>query len=123
MNSCSASKELNLKVLPEMLFVSYLKLTHKNGFSLSFDPKSALKEVAPQCDIKVSYSKEWLQRYEISLTFLTLLFSKASLLESSNIKRAHDYDWTFTTAYRGSIHTPASTEEAESEKVRLLCFY
>jgi type 2A phosphatase activator TIP41 len=59
-----------MKVLPEMLFGNnYLKLEHKDGFVLSFDAISALKEVNQKsaADLKVAYSSQWLERYDHTL--------------------------------------------------------
>lgn len=61
----SMSKDLQMKILPEMLFGNnYVKLIHKDGFTLEFNAKEALKEVNPAAasELKVAYSKEWIAR-------------------------------------------------------------
>jgi type 2A phosphatase activator TIP41 len=85
-------KNILLPHLPDMLFAhNYLKLKHKNGFVIEFNPYDALMLVDPKADlIKVSVAKEW----------------KESRTDCEFIdKLVHPFDWTFTTNYKGTSYS------------------
>lgn len=97
---------ITLPHLPEMLFAhNFLKLKHKDGFGLEFNPYDSLKLVDPKADlIKVSVAKEW----------------KESRTDCEYIdKLVHPFDWTFTTPYKGtltSIHEDKNIKEVCTEE-------
>eukprot|EP01116_Phalansterium_solitarium_P015321 TRINITY_DN3373_c0_g1_i1.p1 TRINITY_DN3373_c0_g1~~TRINITY_DN3373_c0_g1_i1.p1 ORF type:complete len:272 (-),score=71.76 TRINITY_DN3373_c0_g1_i1:117-932(-) len=88
------TEELNMKVLPEMIFGNnYLRLDNAaSNFSIVFNTFDALKQVDSKAVLpKVFHSEHWLK-------------SKAESLHTSEIEQVpYEYDWTFTTAYRGSL--------------------
>jgi len=104
----AAFKNLNVKVLPEMFFGnSYLKLSHRDGLTISFNAMDAIREINQKSasEIKVAYSKEWLE-------------SKQNTLESAKISltEVHEYDWTFSTLYQGTFKVDnKNSSEAETQ--------
>ncbi|BFZ09862.1 hypothetical protein BsWGS_12901 [Bradybaena similaris] len=82
--------ELELPQLPEMVFPeNYLRIHHKSGCGLEFNALDALRLVDAHSDpIKVAASKEW----------------QGARSECEHIKNVvSPFDWTFTTAYRGTV--------------------
>jgi len=102
------SEELKMRVLPEMIFGhNFLRLDHQSGFSISFNAFDALAQVDNTAELpKVSYADHWLQ-------------SKRECVASSDLETVpHTYDWTFTTAYRGSL-PPSCQPQPTSEPLDL----
>lgn len=101
------NSELKMKSLPEMIFGNnYLKLEHNSGISLSFTALGALKEVqhkAPS-QAKVHYSHNWIS---------SKTGSTDATVTSPEAFKVYEYDWTFTTAYKGTLQntTPVKTDE------------
>ena len=112
-NHCVYNNTLNIPDLPEMTFDrNMLTLTHVgSGCSIKLNTLDALKLVDDKQDlIKVSYSEEWLAKRQ----------------DSSHIKNTpKPFDWTFSTAYSGTLTNSPShklsvsttTQEPDQEKL------
>lgn len=84
---------LNLPHLPEMVFdANHLTLVHNpTGASLDFNALDALKMVdANQSSVTVAAAEEWRN-------------ARTDVECVSTGKVARPYDWTFTTAYKGTL--------------------
>eukprot|EP01104_Vermistella_antarctica_P014776 TRINITY_DN4706_c0_g1_i2.p1 TRINITY_DN4706_c0_g1~~TRINITY_DN4706_c0_g1_i2.p1 ORF type:complete len:257 (-),score=66.51 TRINITY_DN4706_c0_g1_i2:51-821(-) len=99
-------ESLDAPCLPEMVFGrNRLCLHHQeSGTSFVFDASHALKEwdFRTPANIKVAYSKEWSQERS----------------DENKDMVAKDYDWTFTTPYKGHLEVNGARvdEEKEGEK-------
>ncbi|CAG5126453.1 unnamed protein product [Candidula unifasciata] len=100
-------RELELPQLPEMVFPeNFLRIHHKSGCGVEFNALDALRLVDAHSDpIKVAVSREW----------------QTSRSDCEHIKNViSPFDWTFTTAYRGTIfeETPNTLKvEQTSERI------
>jgi len=87
--------KLNAPALPEMIFGNnLLEIKNlKNKFTLHFTAEDALKiwknNPVNNANLKVAYSDQWSKQVRTDLT--------------ENPKQA-DYDWTFSSCYKGSIN-------------------
>ncbi|RDD46878.1 TIP41-like protein [Trichoplax sp. H2] len=97
--------------LPEMLFANNsLRLEHRNGFGIEFNPTDALKLVNNQKEhIKVAYAEEW-QKNRVS--------SEDPVNET--VKR---FDWTYSSKYKGTlfgdgIKASSTTQRIDIEKLK-----
>uniref|UniRef100_A0A0B7A290 TIP41-like protein n=2 Tax=Arion vulgaris TaxID=1028688 RepID=A0A0B7A290_9EUPU len=82
-------RELELPQLPEMVFPeNYLHIHHQSGCGIEFNALNALRLVDAHFDhTKVAASKEW----------------QGARSDCEHIKNVvSPFDWTFTTAYRGT---------------------
>jgi type 2A phosphatase activator TIP41 len=82
--------KMELPHLPDMLFnKNTVQIKHDNGFGIQFSPVDALQLVNAHEDlIHVSTAKEWMEARQDS--------------PHAN-KIVHPYDWTFSTAYQGTL--------------------
>ena len=101
-NHCLYAETLKIPDLPEMTFDrNVLTLTHVgSGCKVLLNTLDALKLVDDKQDIiKVSYSQEWLAKRQ----------------DSSHIKNTpKPFDWTFSTAYSGTLLNSETHELSES---------
>jgi len=91
------TKELAMKNFPEMIFgKNFLRLKHSSGMTLVFDTFGALKEVDHKSisQHKVSYANDWMTSKQSTMSDPTL---------SPDVTKIYEYDWTFSTTYKGSI--------------------
>ena len=118
-------RDIKLPHLPDMLFAdNYLRLKHKDGFGLEFNAYDSLLNIDPNADlIKVSVAKEWRE-------------ARAAEQPELIDKLIHPFDWTFTTAYKGSLISeppqgPRLTARETAERINLdklrvqetICFF
>lgn len=91
---------LELPSLPEMVFhKNWLRIEHKSGGCLEFNPMDALKSVrAGRLDLKVACAEEW----------------RESRPEANMEEKIKPFDWTFTTEYRGTVTGKLCVEPTES---------
>eukprot|EP01119_Soliformovum_irregulare_P011072 TRINITY_DN2749_c0_g1_i2.p1 TRINITY_DN2749_c0_g1~~TRINITY_DN2749_c0_g1_i2.p1 ORF type:complete len:232 (+),score=52.56 TRINITY_DN2749_c0_g1_i2:176-871(+) len=105
--------DLKHKTMPEMVFGNNnVKLSHEQtGFTLelnTFDAFKAMDHDTKQTT-KVAYSEEWIQ-------------SKQSTLEKESVaKDVFNYDWTYTSNYKGTVSfagdSTVPTIEKTTEKI------
>lgn len=89
--------------LPEMVFPkNCLVITHKNGQTLEFSALGALRDVNCQAkpDLKVDCAEEWQETRPAEHT----------------MPKTKQFDWTFCTAYQGSI---GETFKVEATDLRI----
>lgn len=108
-----------LRALPEMIFGNnFIRIENvKHSWQIEFNALDALKLVSLEdAGIRVAYSKDWIE-------------SKKRVNQSKNINRENNeidvneveidkllqivkhYDWTYTTEYKGTIHTRDKSDE------------
>merc|ERR1719474_61951 len=96
------SQELGIKTLPEMVFSkSYLKLTFSNSLEIKFDAINGLKPClgAPpkEKQVEVQYASEWKRKSN-----------------RTDVERLQfEYDWTYTTDYKGDYRALAAENDDE----------
>ncbi|KOB74134.1 TIP41-like protein, partial [Operophtera brumata] len=97
---CIYSKELSIPHFPDMVFPNnILKLTHKNGAQICFNPLDALKCVSSTVKaIEVSCAEAW----------------QETRPDADKIKKS--FDWTFSTNYKGTL-TDSIVEEPTDEPI------
>jgi len=85
---------LGIPKLPEMLFGSnWLELHHTpTGLIYAFRTEDALRAVRAKADLQVSHTQHWMKK------------NKAQI-EQFNKTLLKDFDWTYTTTYKGTIDT------------------
>jgi len=96
------STDLHMKNLPEMVFgKNYVNLIHKSGFSISLNAFDALKAVKNNAELpKVAFAKDWMSS------------KQSTLQENTDInKLVYEYDWTYTSDYKGTIRNENDTTE------------
>ncbi|CAH2092112.1 unnamed protein product [Euphydryas editha] len=84
---CIYCKELNLPHFPDMVFPkNILKLEHKCGTKIQFNPLDALRRVSRKSEpIEVACAEEWQE-------------SRPNATKPKNT-----FDWTFSTDYKGTL--------------------
>jgi len=96
---CRYNEQLSLKHLPDMVFPdNYLHLLHeRSGVVLEFNTLEAIKLIAAHDSnpIQVDCSEAW----------------QASKSEMGLPQNMHDYNWTFSTDYQGSIKSLRDEKE------------
>ncbi|KAG6448740.1 hypothetical protein O3G_MSEX005704 [Manduca sexta] len=91
---CIYCKELSIPHFPDMVFPkNTLKLAHKSGAIIHFNPLDALKCVGKNEIIEVSCAEAW----------------QEARPESEKLKKA--FDWTFSTDYKGTLTDNIVVEE------------
>ncbi|CCE61815.1 hypothetical protein TPHA_0B01420 [Tetrapisispora phaffii CBS 4417] len=89
--------------LPEMIFGNNA-ITIQNiekDWTLQFNTLDALKMVKLEdSGIRVSYSNKWLDAKKNNATKNS---NQKSDIDESSLKIVHNYDWTYTTEYKGTI--------------------
>lgn len=96
---CSFENELELPHLPEMVFPkNKLVLTHKNGRCLEFSPLEALRGVQTgDTAIQVACAGMW----------------QGARPDSNRLEKVKPYDWSFSTAYQGTLSDGMRSEETD----------
>lgn len=84
---CIYCKELSLPHFPDMVFPkNILKLEHKSGTAMQFNPLDALRSVSKKAKaIEVACAEEWQE-------------SRPNATKPKNT-----FDWTFSTDYKGTL--------------------
>lgn len=84
---CIYCKELSLPHFPDMVFPkNILKLEHKSGTAIQFNPLDALRSVSKKAKaIEVACAEEWQE-------------SRPNATKPKNT-----FDWTFSTDYKGTL--------------------
>ena len=87
-----------------------MKLTHKSGYSISFNTFGALEQIDHKAELpKVIHANDWLSRYGTVIMNNTNLYvlSKTGTTTdpaiSPELHTVYEYDWTYTTHYKGTI--------------------
>ena len=96
-------KQLELPAIPEMTFGhNQLKITHENGFFIQFNTREALEKVDNKNDLlKVAIAAQWRESRE-----------GHEHIDSMG----KPYDWSYTTAYRGSVQDDKKQVEVFESK-------
>lgn len=96
----SFEHELELPHLPEMVFPkNKLVLTHANGACLEFSPLEALRCVKTgNSTIQVACADEW----------------QGARPDAERLEKVKPFDWSFTTAYQGTINERIRVEETDA---------
>ncbi|CAH0628791.1 unnamed protein product [Chrysodeixis includens] len=94
---CIYSKELKIPHFPDMVFPkNILKLTHKSGAIICFNPLDALRCVASRMDaIEVACAEAWQEA------------------RPGAEKPKRPFDWTFSTNYKGTLTNNIVIEETD----------
>eukprot|EP00123_Amoebidium_parasiticum_P017921 comp24031_c3_seq1/m.43015 comp24031_c3_seq1/g.43015 ORF comp24031_c3_seq1/g.43015 comp24031_c3_seq1/m.43015 type:complete len:254 (-) comp24031_c3_seq1:531-1292(-) len=98
----SVSAELGIPV-PDMLFgANYLRIARKGTVLLEFNPLDALRLVdKTAASVKVEWADQW----------------NAGRQDAGHIKKViNPFDWTFTTAYKGTVPATAHVQVAATEE-------
>ncbi|XP_063374597.1 TIP41-like protein [Cydia amplana] len=96
---CVYCKELTIPHFPDMVFPkNILTLTHNNGAKISFNPLDALKLVACTTEaIEVSCAEAW------------------QVARPDATKKKRNFDWTFSTDYKGTLTDNISIEPTDEK--------
>ncbi|KFD50546.1 hypothetical protein M513_08614, partial [Trichuris suis] len=107
---CHYDEQLKITVLPEMIFFkNSLQIEHQSGARIEFNPLDALREV-PQTAITgycVAATEVW---------------TKARSQCLSNKTATANYDWTFSSSYKGTyskLVASVSTESIDYNSLRI----
>lgn len=100
--------ELGLAALPEMVFGNNHIRVYNDEFQcgLEFNARDALGLVALEdCGIRVAYSKDWLQskRQQQQQQEPGTASGGGVEVTEESLNIIHNYDWTYTTPYRGTL--------------------
>ncbi|EDO16586.1 hypothetical protein Kpol_520p7 [Vanderwaltozyma polyspora DSM 70294] len=103
------SNKLKGLTLPEMIFGNNeILIENKDkNWGLRFNALDALKEVKLQdSGVRVSYSNKWLDSKHKQKKMDNLD------IDASSLKIIHNYDWTYTTHYKGTVFALNGEEQA-----------
>lgn len=109
-------RKLGLSTLPEMVFGNnFINIKNdKFNWGVEFNASSALGQVALEdTGIRVAYSKDWLQSKRQNAN--SVATGQDSSISEDSLNVIHNYDWTYTTPYKG---TNMSSEGAEHQFIQ-----
>lgn len=88
--------------LPEMIFGnSFVRVeSKKHSWKLEFNALAALKSVKLEdCGIRVSYAHKWIKNKMSKRR-------ESQKLNNTSLDISQNYDWTYTTTYKGTVSGP-----------------
>ena len=97
--------------LPEMIFGnSFVRVENKKqNWALEFNALDALRQVElTDCGIRVSYAHKWIHSKREKQ-------KESQELEDTSLNISHQYDWTYTTLYQGTIDGRAMVRDDSVE--------
>lgn len=111
-------QRLGTSHLPEMVFGSVLELVHaESDTRVHFNAEDALREWLHEDlpPLKIAAAAKWAEAHKLRFgTGLPKNTSSATDRQSSDdcndTQNTSDYDWTFTTPYRGSVGSGSSVD-------------